>query len=272
MIIDGRLLAEKIRKRLAVQVATFSRPLQLAAVLVGDDPQLKKFVQLKKNAAEQAGITFSSYELPDESSEKDALEVIKYLNADDDVDGIFVELPMPKGIDRQVILDAVAPNKDVDVLSSASQKLFFEAGIGLLPPAVGALKYIVEEYKLSLKDMSVAVFGDGFLVGKPVRAWLARQGALVTSIDEYTKDAKKLAQSAKMIISAVGKKDLITEDMVSTGVIVIDYGFNKKGSEFAGDVDFEDVAPKASLITPVPGGMGPLVITAVLENLIQLAE
>jgi len=268
--IDGKHIAQNILTALKSRTALQS--LQLAAILIGNDPGLKKFVGIKKKAAESAGITFSSYEFADGASVQEILDTIEYLNRDSSVQGIFVELPLPQKYDRDAILNAIDPIKDVDVISAAMQKNFYANTSKILPPAVGALQAVLKECTIDLKGKQVALFGHGFLVGKPIAHWIHKKGAHVQIIDEHTSDPSQYSLVADVIITAVGKPNILTGAMVRENAVVIDYGFEKHADRVVGDVDFLSVAPKALLITPVPGGMGPIVVAAVLENLTLLAK
>lgn len=273
MNIDGTTIANKVIGQVAEEIRNSGKEFHLAAVVVGDDPGLNKFVELKKKAAESIGIQFSAYKFDgDAEKQEEVVDTLSFLSNDPSVDGILVELPLPSGWDTQKILDLVSDAKDVDVLSSSAQKDFYNNKAKILPPAVGALKIVIDEHKISLKGKRVAVFGQGVLVGKPIAHWLELQGANVDRIDENTPNPERYSLNADVIISGVGKPGLIGADMVKDEAILIDYGFGKKGSKMLGDVDFESVSKKANLITPVPGGMGPLVIAAVLKNLILLCK
>ena len=282
MLIDGTTIANKILGQIAEEVINLEKTLHLAAIVVGDDPAPNKFVELKKKAAEKVGMQFSIYKLEENiSKQEEAFNTLKFLASDPSVHGILIELPLPSGWDTQKILDLVPASKDVDVLSGSAQKEFYNNAGKILPPAVGALKIVCDEHEISLKGKRVAVFGQGMLVGKPIAHWLERQGAKVDKIDENTLNPERYSLNADVVISGVGKPGLITGEMVKNEAVVIDYGFGKKpfdsvrgenSSRIFGDVDFESVSKKASLITPVPGGMGPLVIAAVLQNLVILAK
>ncbi len=273
MNIDGTTIANKVLGQVTEEIRNSGKELHLVAVVVGDDPGLKKFVELKKKAAESIGIQFSAYKFDgDAEKQKEVVATLKFLADDPSVNGILIELSLPPGWDTQKILDLVPDAKDVDVLSSLAQKDFYNNTAKILPPAVGALKMVIDEHKVSLKGKRVAVFGQGMLVGKPIAHWLKQQGATVDRIDENTPNPERYSLNADVIISGVGKPGLIREDMVKDDAILIDYGFGKKGSKMLGDVNFEAVSKKASLITPVPGGMGPLVIAAVLQNLVELGK
>lgn len=270
MLIDGKKIAEEILVELKKKISDKNLELSLGAVLVGEDPEFKKFVEFKGRAAEKVGASFTIYHFPEniesEELKKNIQEISKWSN------GILIELPLPKGINQQDVLNTVAVNQDVDVLSDDAQKLFYEDKSRINPPAVEALKIVVDKQGIELKGKKVAVFGQGILIGKPISHWLEGQGANVSRIRSTTKNPKELALEADVIISGVGKPELITGDMVKEGSIVIDFGYGKIKNKMAGDVELKGVAKKASLITPVPGGMGPILISAVIKNLVTLNE
>jgi len=268
MIIDGKQIAEELLAELKKEVLDKNLEMSLAAVLVGDDPEFKKFVELKSKAADKVAISPTIYPFPEnigaEALKKDLSDIIKWS------DGVLVELPLPKDIDQQEVLNMVPVEKDVDVLSENAQKLFYDNKSKINPPAVEALKIVLEVNDISLTGKKVAVFGQGMLIGKPISYWLEQQGAEVSRIRSTTKNPDKLSLEADIIVAGVGKPGLITGNMVKEGAIVIDYGYGKKKGKMVGDVDFMAAAKKASLITPVPGGMGPILIAVVLKNLIRL--
>lgn len=268
MIIDGKQIAEELLAELKKEVLDKNLNLSLGAVLVGDDPEFKKFVELKSKAAYKADINPTTYPFPadikTEDLQKDLREIIKWS------DGVLVELPLPEHIDSQAVLNMVPVEKDVDVLSDEAQKLFYSNKSKINPPAVEALKIILEINDIKLAGKKVAVFGQGILIGKPVSHWLEQQGAEVFRIRSKTENPEKLSLEADIIVTGVGKPGLIKADMVKEGAVVIDFGYGKNKDKMAGDVDFIKVVKKASLITPVPGGMGPVLIAVVLKNLIKL--
>ncbi|MEK7589431.1 MAG: bifunctional 5,10-methylenetetrahydrofolate dehydrogenase/5,10-methenyltetrahydrofolate cyclohydrolase [Patescibacteria group bacterium] len=269
-IIDGQQLAQGALARLKQEIDGKHLELQLAAIIIGDNPALKKFVQLKKKAAQSIGIEFSAYEIAGDATLETIKASMKWLSKDPNTQGILVELPVPEHFNAQEILNLIDPRKDVDVLTSEKEEGFYKNALTILPPAVQALNMVFEKYSINPLGKKAAVFGQGRLVGKPITHWLKSKGAQVFMIDEFTANPEKYSQQAGIIITGVGKPGLITADMVKQDAIVIDYGYSLKGGIVAGDVEFKKVAKKASLITPVPGGMGPLVIVAVLENLVRL--
>lgn len=300
MIVDGKKIAQRILEETAKKVNKLHRSLVLAAILVGPSTSSRqapstnsgqgsrKFLELKKKAGEKIGLATEILEFSDDLMEGVLRSRIKETAGQSRYDGVLIELPLPRAYQTQNILDAIPPEKDVDVLSSAAQKKFFSGDFSILPPAVAAVEEIFTEYKINPKNKKVAVFGQGILVGKPLAYWLYQKGARVSVVNEFTKNPAQYSKEADILISGTGKAKLITGEMVKNGVIVIDFGYNTFESEvggekparwaggsavaLAGDVDFETVALRASLITPVPGGVGPIVIAAVLRNLTILAE
>ena len=287
MVIDGKKIADEALGGLKKEVSEKESKLRLAAILVGDDPEFKKFVELKGKVAENIGVSFEMYQFSENIANDDLIEKVKEIS--EKSDGALIELPLPKHINTQAVLDAIPVEKDVDVLSTKAQAVFHgphleaklpsgESQLGslaskwVLPPAVEALKIVLEKYGINPKGKKAAVFGQGILVGEPVSSWLEQQGAEVYRIRSTTEKPEELSRKADIIVSGVGKPDLVRGDMVKSGVVVIDFGYGKKDNKMVGDVDFGSVAPKASLITSVPGGMGPILIAAVLKNLVKLNE
>lgn len=255
-IIDGKALANAVLDNLAVQVRALGQPPHLAAVCIGDDPGIRTFVKLKQKAAQSAGITFSPYFL-DETDRDGAVQTLAYLAADESVDGIFIELPLPPGWNTDELITLIPPAKDVDALVKGA----------LVPaPAVRALGYVLAEMGVQVRGISATVIGHGRLIGGPIAAWLTEHGARVQIIDKDTPDPSHIACQADLIVTGVGKPGLVTGEWIKEGALVIDFGY----SDGKGDVDQESVSKKAGLLTPVPGGMGPLVIAAVLENVVEL--
>jgi len=271
MIIDGKKLADETLYLLGQEIKEKQLKLKLVAILVSLNPGLKKFVELKKKAAEKIGIDFELRQFPENISNDELMTEVEKVSNLENVSGVLVELPLPDGLDRQKILNKIPEKKDVDVLSEKSENNFFKGNFEILPPAVEAVKIILEKYKINSKNKKVAVFGQGVLVGKPISYWFSKIGSKVFAIDEFTKNPKKYSLMADILVSGVGKPDLIDGDMIKEGVIIFDFGYENKEGKMVGDVDFDSVSKKAKFITPVPGGMGPLVVVSVLKNLITLS-
>lgn len=271
MTINGRKIAEEVLADLKREISDKNLDLSLGAVLVGNDPEFKKFVELKRKAADKIEVTLTIYQFPEgittEELNKNMVEIVEWSN------GVLVELPLPKHIDQQAVLNQIPVDKDVDVLSDKAQELFYNNESKINPPAVESLKVVLENNRISPKGKRAAVFGQGVLVGKPISHWLEQQGVEVFRIRSKTENPAEISKKADVIISGVGKPGLITKEMVKEGVVIVDFGYGKNfAGKMVGDVDFDSVSSKASLITPVPGGMGPILIAAVLKNLILLHE
>lgn len=264
MLINGKELAKEILNEASQKIVSqkkLGHKFRMVGVLVGDNPSAKKFLELKKSAAEKVGIEFKIREFPENVTTRDLRKEIVDIGKAELNTGIIVELPLPPHINTQYILNAIPEDKDVDVLSQKSQGAFFAGRSKILPPSVEVTKIIFDKYNIEPKGKNCVVFGYGLLVGKPVSHWLAAQGATVSTVNEFTSNPKSFALNADIIVSGVGKPNLITADMVKDGVVVIDFGQ---------DVDLESVSAKASLVTPPTGGVGPLVIATVMKNLIKL--
>lgn len=266
MIIDGKKISEEILENLMEGVKKLSQTPKVGGVLVGNLPGSQKFLELKKEAAKKIGIVFEIKQFPEGIDSSDLKKNVLEICQDQTVTGVIIELPLPKHLNFQEILDIIPPEKDVDVLSSRVQEDFYVNKSVILPPAVEAVRIIFEKYQIDPKGKNCAIFGSGLLVGKPISHWLKTKKATVCVIDEFTKNPANFSRQADVIISGVGKAGLIKSDMVKNGAVVIDFGYENIEGQIKGDVDFEEVVKKVSLITPVPGGVGPLVVAAVLKN------
>ncbi len=256
-IINGRAIADAWLTDLAAQVQALDTPLHLAAVCAGDDAALRSFVRLKQRAAQSIGVQFSSYFF-DADDEGGARQTVQYLADDETIQGIFIELPLPVAWDVDALIALVPPSKDVDALTKKA----------MVPePAVRALRAVLQELGTNVRSLPVAVVGSGRLVGQPIARWLRKEGANVEVIGENAERPDEHARNADLLIAAAGKPGLITAAWVKESATVIDFGYTKG----RGDVDAVSVQKKAGALTPVPGGMGPLVVAAVLENLLTLA-
>lgn len=271
MIINGKQISREVLEKLKEEIRQKNLKLRLAAVLVSNNPGIKKFVELKGKAAREIGVDFNIFEFPETIAENLLKEEVRKAVQDEENDGVLIELPLPKGINARDILNEINIGKDVDALSQEAQDLFFSNRSAILPPSVEAVKIVLEFYGYGIKDKKAVVFGHGLLVGQPVAYWLSQGGAQVVVIDKHTKDPREYSIEADIVVSGVGKPELIGGDMIKDGVVAIDFGYEDKDGRMIGDFKFDEVAPKASLITPVPGGIGPVVIAAVLKNLVRLS-
>lgn len=275
-ILDGKALAAKIRKRAADDVAALkNRGITpgLAVVLVGDDPASHTYVKMKEKACEETGIYSIVHKMPIDISEDKILETIEMMNQNPNIDGILIQLPLPAHIDTQKVLNAVSPHKDVDGFhpyNVGNLVLDMECFVPCTP--LGVMK-LLEKYDISVKGLDACVVGASNIVGKPMMHLLLNKFATVDICHIHTKDLAAHTRRADLLIVGVGKVNLITEEMVKEGAIVVDIGINKtEEGKIVGDVDYENVAPKCSYITPVPGGVGPMTIAMLLSNTIEAAR
>ncbi len=267
-IIEGKKIAEGILSTIKKQTSSFSRMPGLAAVLVGDDEASKTYVQMKKKVAQECGILFFDYLLPESSSKEEIETVINHLNFDEDIDGILVQLPLPSHLDKREILEKILPSKDVDGLTLANQKLL-ETGEGFLcpfPKAILSLLRSCQEKKYA-KNALILTNSDEF--GIYMKSLLEKENLLAEySVFTNKENLEKIIRSYDSIISAVGVASLITADMVKDGAILIDGGIEKKEGKIQGDVDQQSFAKKDVFLSPVPGGVGPVTVACLVENVV----
>jgi len=267
---DGKALAERIRAEVAQEAKAFDS-LGLATVLVGDDPASEIYIRRKHEAAREAGITAHDHHLPAETTEDELLALIAELNADDSVDGILVQLPLPDQIDEARSLRAVDPVKDVDGFHPASAGQLYLDDPTFVPATPLGIMALLEEYAVPLEGARAVVIGRSTIVGKPAALLLLRANATVTICHSRTRDLAAHVGEADVVVAAVGKADVVTAAMVKPGSVVIDVGMNRTEDGLRGDVD-PAAAERAGLITPVPGGVGPMTIAMLLRNTIKAAK
>lgn len=263
---DGRALAEEISLSLQSEIKDFGKPLKLAVVTCAPNLETKKFLKLKKTKAEALGVEVEIIEISAEKKTKEVVEMIQKLNME--AAGIIVQLPLPKTIDTDTVLETIKPELDVDAFSYGKGQ-----DLGILPPVVFAISEISKKYKVSWQGKKVVIFGAGRLVGKPAEVFARKQGAEVDLILESMGETEVLekTKTADIIILGVGKANLLTKEMVKEGVVVFDAGASEDGGLLVGDANLE-VAEKAKLFTPVPGGIGPLTVVLLFKNLLVLAK
>jgi methylenetetrahydrofolate dehydrogenase (NADP+) / methenyltetrahydrofolate cyclohydrolase len=267
---DGKGLAERIRAEVAEEARAFGS-LGLATVLVGDDPASEIYIRRKHEAARGAGITAHDHHLSAETTEDELLALIAELNADDSVDGILVQLPLPGQIDEERALRAVDPIKDVDGFHPASAGQLYLDDPTFVPATPLGIMALLEEYDVPLEGARAVVIGRSTIVGKPAALLLLRANATVTICHSRTRDLARHVGEADVVVAAVGKADVVTAEMVKPGSVVIDVGMNRTEDGLRGDVD-PAAAGRAGLITPVPGGVGPMTIAMLLRNTIKAAK
>ncbi len=277
MNIDGRALAQQLN--LATQQRIDHLPFRplLIDILVGDDPASLSYVGIKQRTAEKYGLAFELIRLPADSTTQEVVEVVKTCNQREELCGLIVQLPLPAHLDQTQILNTIVPEVDVDLLNEQSSTGFYNNAtdtriFSLVPPTAGAIMHIIDSLPEPWDDKQFVVIGRGDLVGKPVAHLLRNRGYKVEVVHSQTTNSEELLRQADCLISGVGKPNFVSGAQVKDGVIVIDAGTSESGGAIAGDVNFETVAPKAKYITPVPGGVGPLTVAKLLENVVIIAE
>jgi len=271
-ILDGRKIAEKIKRRLKAQVKKMKQRPGLAVVYIGNDPVSLSYIRAKEKAAKEIGIDFLFYKLTDKSSEKKVVGLIHRLNQDKNISGIIVQLPLSAHLPKKEILNAIALEKDIDVLSDKARELLKNGQPIFIPPPAGAVLEFLKKAKRPLEKSTVVVVGRGMLVGEPVAMLLKQRAKKLIICDRKTKNLSIETKKADILISAVGKPNLIKKEMVKKGAVVIDAGTAKYKGKIVGDVDFADVSLKISYITPVPGGVGPVTVAMLLANAVKAAK
>jgi len=275
-ILDGKKLSEKIKSNIKKEVNELkSQGLipGLAVILVGNDPASRTYVRMKKEACEKVGMYSVVHEFPETITEKELLSTIDMINENPNIHGLLIQLPLPKHIDTTKILEKVSPLKDVDGFHPYNMGRLVEGLESFAPCTPLGVMELFKEYNIDVKGKDVCVVGASNIVGKPMWALLVNEFATVDICHIETKDLASHTKRADIVIVGVGKPNLITADMVKDGVIVVDIGINKlPNGKLVGDVDFENVSKKASFITPVPGGVGPMTIAMLLKNTIKAAK
>ncbi len=273
IILDGKMLRDKIFESLKTKLDKMQQKPTLAVILVGENPASQIYVRNKKKTAEKLGINSLSIEYPSDISEEELLNKIKELNSDEKVTAILVQLPLPAHINKNRIIDAILPQKDVDGLTPYNLgKLFSGEEPYVYPCTPKGILLLLDEYNIKLEGKNIVVVGRSNLVGKPVAQMLLKRNATVTMCHSHTKNLSEITKTADIIVSAVGKK-VIGEKMLKSDCVVIDVGiFRDENGKISGDVDFENVSKTAAYISPVPGGVGPMTIASLMLNTVELAR
>jgi methylenetetrahydrofolate dehydrogenase (NADP+)/methenyltetrahydrofolate cyclohydrolase len=271
--LDGKALAAKVKARVRKEAATLPRRPGLAVVLVGNDPASRVYVTSKRKDCEECGFYSEEYALLENTSQKELLELVETLNGREDIDGILVQLPLPKHLDEEAVIQAIAPGKDVDGFHPMNAGNLLIGRPGFLPCTPAGVMDLLEEYGIDPAGKRAVVVGRSNIVGKPMALLLLRRDATVTVCHSRTPDLAEYCRQADILVAAVGRRGLITADMVKTGAVVVDVAMNRdENGKLCGDVDFTAVAEKASYLTPVPGGVGPMTRAALMENTLLAAR
>ena len=273
VIMDGKALAEKVKAQIREKVSKLRRQPGLAVILVGDNPASQVYVRNKERDCAQCGIMCYDYHLPQDASQEDVLDLVEKMNNYGAVDGILVQLPLPEQIDERVVLEAIAPDKDVDAFHPENVGRIMQGQAYYKPCTPAGVMEILHEYGIDPAGKHCVGVGRSNIVGKPMAMLLLHENATVTICHSKTPDLKAQCLQADILVSAVGKTGLITADMVKPGAVVIDVAMNRnEAGKLCGDVDFAAVSQVASYITPVPGGVGPMTRAMLMENTYKAAK
>ncbi|MBU0614914.1 MAG: bifunctional methylenetetrahydrofolate dehydrogenase/methenyltetrahydrofolate cyclohydrolase FolD [Nanoarchaeota archaeon] len=268
-IIDGKAVALKIRSEIKEKVSKMKQKPGLAVVIVGDDPASQTYVNMKEKACNEIGYYSEKIEMSAKTTEKELLKKVSELNNNPKIHGFIVQLPLPKNIDEDKIIDAISPKKDADGFHPVSVGNLLLGKKGIVSATPKGIMRLLDEYKVELEGKHAVVVGRSNIVGKPVSLLLQQRNCTVTMCNSRSKPLDFYTKQADILVVAAGKPNLVTGDMVKEGCVIIDVGTNKVDGKLVGDCEFESCKAKASKITPVPGGVGPMTIAMLLENTID---
>ncbi|MCD7741781.1 MAG: bifunctional methylenetetrahydrofolate dehydrogenase/methenyltetrahydrofolate cyclohydrolase FolD [Ruminococcus sp.] len=275
-IIDGKQVSADVKARIATEAAQLKEKgieVGLAVVIVGEDPASKVYVRNKKLACEAVGFNSYEYALPEQTTEAQLLELVDNLNNDPKVNGILVQLPLPKHLNDKVIIDNISADKDVDAFHPVNVGKIMIGSYSFLPCTPAGVMELIHSIGVDVKGKECVVIGRSNIVGKPMAMLLLHESGTVTICHSKTEDLKAACKRADILVAAVGKAKMITSDYIKEGAVVIDVGMNRdENNKLCGDVDFEDCKDKAGYITPVPGGVGPMTIAMLMQNTLTAAK
>ncbi len=275
-IIDGKVVSAAVKARVAEEVKTLKAQgisVCLAVILVGEDPASKIYVANKKKACEQLGIISKEYVLPADTKHEDLIALVNQLNNDKTVNGILCQLPLPNGLDEKAVIAAISSEKDVDAFHPVNVGKIMIGDYDFVPCTPAGIMEMLDYYDIDVNGKECVVIGRSNIVGKPMGMLLLHKNGTVTICHSRTKDLKSVTAKADILVAAVGRANFVTADMVKDGAVVIDVGMNRDSNgKLCGDVDFAAVEAKASYITPVPGGVGPMTIAMLMQNTLTAAK
>ena len=272
-IIDGKAVSAAVKEQVRDEIARDGIKAGLAVVIVGNDPASRVYVNNKKKACEFCGITSFEYALPEETSMKQLLELIDTLNSDDKVNGILVQLPLPKQLDEKEVIARISPEKDVDAFHEQNVGKIMIGNYSFLPCTPSGCMDLIHSTGVEISGKECVVIGRSNIVGKPMAMLLLHENGTVTICHSRTKNLAEVCRRADILVAAVGKPNFVTADMVKEGAVVIDVGINRlDNGKLCGDVKFDEVSEKAGWITPVPGGVGPMTIATLMKNTLTAAK
>lgn len=274
-LLDGKKVSARIKSELALETEKLKKEginPGLAVVIVGHDPASRVYVNNKKKACAEVGIYSEEYALPEETTEKQLLELIDELNKNDKINGILVQLPLPKHLDEKTVLYAIDPKKDVDAFHPVNVGRIMIGDFDFVPCTPAGVMELIAESGIDVAGKNCVVIGRSNIVGKPQAMLLLHKNGTVTVCHSKTKDLPEITKKADILVAAVGRAKFVTKDMVKPGAVVIDVGMNRdENGKLCGDVDFEKVSEIAGAITPVPGGVGPMTIAMLMKNTVKAA-
>lgn len=274
-ILDGKAFANELGQNLKEKVKNLKTEgiiPHFCVINIGDDPASKIYVRTKKRRAEKMGIIQDIYQLPADTTQEKALDLIDKLNADQDITGLMVQLPVPKQIDADALLNRIDPDKDVDGLTPSNIGRLWMGNHFVEPATPSGIIALLKHYEIPLAGKNVVIIGRSNIVGKPLAALMLEQNATVTLTHSYTQNLGEITKKADVVISATGQAFLVKREMVKKGAVIVDVGMNHVNGKLVGDVDFDQVKDVASYITPVPGGVGPLTVQFLMEAVVKLAR
>lgn len=276
ILLDGKLTSAKVKEEVAAKIAAAcadgKAPPCLAVVIVGDNPASKVYVANKKKACEAVGIRSLSYELPGETTQDELLALVDRLNGDADVNGILVQLPLPRHIDEQTVIERISPDKDVDAFHPSNVGRIMLGLDGFAPCTPAGIMRLLAEYGISAAGKNCVVVGRSNIVGKPMALLLLKANGTVSVCHSKTADLAFHTRQADILVVAIGRAKFITADMVSEGTVIVDVGMNREDGKLCGDVDFDEVEPIVDAITPVPGGVGTVTTSMTMQHTVAAAE
>ena len=275
-IINGKQVSQNIKERIKKEVSELSKKgivPGLAVVIVGDDPASRVYVNSKKKACEELGMYSVEYSLPCDTTQEELIDLVNKLNEDEKINGILVQLPLPKHLDEKLVINTIKPEKDVDAFHPVNVGKIMIGDFNFLPCTPAGVMELIKETGIDIAGKECVIIGRSNIVGKPQAMLMLHKNATVTICHSKTKDLKEVVKRADIVVAAVGVANMVTKDMIKEGAVVIDVGMNRlENGKLCGDVDFEGGSEVASFITPVPGGVGPMTIAMLMENTLTSAK
>ena len=275
-LIDGKIISAAVKNEVATQVAALKEKgvtPGLAVIIVGEDPASKVYVANKEKACEQLGMASFKYALPENTTENELLQLINKLNNDSSVNGILCQLPLPRHLNEELIINSIIPEKDVDAFHPQNVGKIMIGNYDFLPCTPAGIMEMLKYENIEIEGKECVVIGRSNIVGKPMSMLLLHKNGTVTVCHSRTKNLKEVCRRADILVAAVGRANFVTADMVKPGAVVIDVGINRlENGKLCGDVNFAEVEPVASYITPVPGGVGPMTIATLMKNTLTAAK